>query len=65
MDFCPNCNGVWLDPGELEHLRKRPKVRKKRQRSFTEIGGRKAIYSAGEVALGALLEGIALLLLGG
>lgn len=65
VDFCPNCNGVWLDPGELEHLRKGPKVRRKRQRSFAEIGGRKAIFSAGEIALGALLEGIAWLLFGG
>ncbi len=22
IDTCPTCNGVWLDPGELTHLRK-------------------------------------------
>ena len=26
MDLCLSCNGLWLDPGELEALRKRKRV---------------------------------------
>jgi Zn-finger nucleic acid-binding protein len=43
IDFCPNCNGVWLDAGELKHLREQPEIPKRRHRSAAEIRGRKAI----------------------
>jgi Zn-finger nucleic acid-binding protein len=28
VDACPNCNGVWLDPGELTAIRRELRARK-------------------------------------
>lgn len=29
VDLCPECSGLWLDPGELENLRARPRMKEK------------------------------------
>ena len=41
IDKCPNCGGVWLDPGELELLMKRAKGSKNGlMRFFYDLAGR-------------------------
>ena len=61
VDFCPNCHGLWLDAGELEHLQKVvPKRKRKRRKSKAEKEGAELLLDI----VGAGVEGVFDLLIG-